>query len=135
MFSPSTAKHTYILRARLIFADGSSRIEHGRTGPRDITHYFRWFEVRLLNYEYKIDEHRRTACAGFCNLLAHRYPTNDAGAELTTIRLFSVRYDLPQPGVDCRAAWEAQQGPPEKQPYPDFYEYDVASRNGKYLNK
>jgi hypothetical protein len=134
MFTPSTSKYQDVPRARLIFADGSQQEVRGRTEPADVTDYFRWFEVRMLNYEFKVEEGRWRPCAGYCHWLAHRYATNDAGAPLKTIRLFSVRYDLPQPGTDARAAWAAQQGPAKEKVRPDFYEYDVASRNGKLLD-
>jgi hypothetical protein len=137
MFSPGVSKRKWVARARLIYADGSQRIIRNHGDPEDLTRYSHWFEEKILDHELKVEDDERSIdeAFGYCNLLAHRYSRNDAGKELKTIRLFMVRYDFPPPGADARAFLAAQNGPPKDQVYPDFYEYDVARRHGKFLPK
>lgn len=135
MFSPSASKQQWFPRARLVYADGSERIIRGRGDPEDLTNYSNWWKEKHLDHELKVHEGEGKSrdALGYCNLLAHRYAHNDRGAELHTISLFVVRYDLTPPHVDP-AAWLRQQtGPPKDQHYPDFFVYDVASGHGKTL--
>jgi hypothetical protein len=137
MFSPSVSKRKWVARARLIYADRSKVIVRTHGDPEDLTRYSHWFKEKVLDHELKVEdeEYRGEECLGYCNLLAHRHARNKAGKPLKKIRLFMVRYDLTPPGEDPRAWLEAQTGPPENQQFPDFYEYDVASRHGKFLKR
>ncbi len=129
MFSPSVSTRKSMPRARLIYADGSTDEVASDTEPADRTHYFRFCECRVLNYQFKVRPGASLSCAGYCNWLAHRHAEKD-GAPLKTIRLYVVSYDLPAPGVDGRAYWQDAQ--PEGDD--DFYEYDVAERHGRKLD-
>ncbi len=135
MFSPSVAHCAWVPRARLVFADGSERVVLPLADPGDPARYSRWPQKKVVGYESKVRDGAGYAdeCFGWCNLLAHRHPRNDAGAPLVRVVIFQVRYDFPPPGADARAFLAAQAGPPPEQVYPDFYEYDVASRHGKRL--
>lgn len=136
MFSPSVSRKKWVARARLVYADGSERTVRGKCDPEDLTNYAHWWEEKVLDHELKVKEggegRARDNC-GYCNLLAHRYPRNDAGSELKTIFLYPVRYDLAPPDADARAWLKGQTGPPPGQVLKDFFEYDVASRQGKIL--
>jgi hypothetical protein len=136
MFSPSVATVKHVARARLVYADGSERAVRGLCDPEDLTRYSHWLEEKILDHELKVSEGgeaRARSNRGYCNLLAHRYPRNDAGAELTTIFLYMVRYDLAPPGVDAREWLRRQSGPPRGQVMADFFRYDVATGEGKIL--
>jgi hypothetical protein len=135
MFSPGASRRKWVTRARLIYSDGTTRVVRNHGDPEDLTRYSHWFEEKILDHELAVDddEDRADEALGYCNLLAHRHARNKAGRPLKTIRLFQVRYDLTPPGADARAWLEAQTGPPPDQVFPDFYEYDVANRDGKFL--
>lgn len=135
MFSPSVSRGKRLTRARLVYADGSERIVRGLCDPEDLTRYAHWFQEKRLDHELKVGvgRERTNDSFGYCNLLRHRYPTSDSGAELVRIYLFAVRYDFPPPDVDARAWLKAQTGPPASQVYPDFYRYDVKTHHGECL--
>jgi hypothetical protein len=135
MFSPSVAHGLWVPRARLVFADGAEQVVRPAAAPPDPTRYAHWAQKKVLGYELKVRDGPGHAddCFGWCNLLAHRHPRNEAGAPLVRVVVFQVRYDLPPPGADARAWLAAQAGPPPEQVCPDFYEYDVATRHGKCL--
>ena len=135
MFSPNVSRRKWVPRARLVFADGSELVVRPAADPGDPTRYSHWNQEKVLDYELKVREGADHAddCFGWCNLLAHRHPRNEAGSPLVRVVCFQVRYDFPPPGADARAFLAAQAGPPPEQVYPDFYEYDVATRHGKCL--
>jgi hypothetical protein len=135
MFSPGVATKKWFARARLVYADGSDQIVRGLCDPDDLTRYSHWFQEKILDHELKIKEGKGHVDDnfGYCNLLSHRYPHNQAGSPLTRIYLFIVRYEFPPPGVDARAWLAEQTGPPAKQVYADFYVFDATTRNGKCL--
>lgn len=135
MFSPSVSRQHWLPRARLVYADGATRIVRGRCDPEDLLRFGHWNEEKVLDYELKVKEGKgwRPDCTGYCNLLRHRYATNEAGAELKTIYLFMVRYHLPPPGADAAAWLREQSGPPASQVLADFFEYDVAANRGTSL--
>lgn len=138
MFSPSVGKFKQVPRGRLVYADGSERIVRGRCDPDDLTRYSHWFDEKILDYELAVrpgGEGRAADNRGYCNLLAHRHAVNDAGSPLVTVYLFMVRYDFPPPGEDAREWLLARTGPPAKHVLADFFEYDVATRDGKILLK
>lgn len=136
MFSPYVAAKKDITRARLTFADGTTRIVRQRRDPEDLCHYSHWFEEKVLNYERLVlhdgwDRYKR----GYCNLLAYRYPRNAAGSPLVSIRLFNVTYEFPPPGVDAVAHLRAQTGPPPEQISGDYFHYEVATREWHNINQ
>lgn len=135
MFSPSVGKQKWVARARLVYADGSTRIVRGLCDPEDLRCYAHWFQEKILDHELKVKEGRGHAddSFGYCNLLRHRYPHGDRGAELAKIYLFVVRYDFPPPRVDARLWLGEQTGPPAKQVYADFYVFDAKSNHGQCL--
>jgi hypothetical protein len=135
MFSPNVSRAKGAARARLVYADGSTRIVRQLSDPEDLLHYAHWFEEKQLDHEVKVepDTQREEENLGWCNLLAHRYARNEAGSSVKTIFLFHVYYQLPPPGVDAREFLRKQQGPPPDQVGKDFFRYDVASRKGTFL--
>jgi hypothetical protein len=134
MFAPFVRDYKDCVRADLIYADGSVVEVRQVQEPADPTHYAHWFQEKVMNYEARLRKGgQERFLRGWCNMLAHRYGQNSAGAELVSIRLFSVRYIFPPPEADARAFWRAQQGPPADQVSPPFYLYDVASRDGKRI--
>lgn len=135
MFSPNVGRRKYVVRARLTYADGTVRIVRSRGDPEDLCRYSHWFEEKVLDHELKIREGRGHAddSWGYCNLLRHRYPTQD-GTPLATIRLFSVRYDLLPPGEDASEWLAAQTGPPAVQVQADFYTFDAKTNKGECLD-
>jgi hypothetical protein len=133
MFSPNVGKKRDLTRARLTYADGSEREIRLTADPEDLTNYAHWFHEKILDYELHVADSpgRVPDCTGYCNLLAHRYPANAAGAKLVTISLFEVRYYyLPPDEEDPVAYLRAQSGPPADQIYPVYFIYDVATRKG-----
>jgi hypothetical protein len=137
MFSPNVSRRQRVARARLIYADGSQRVQRNHGDPEDLTRYSHWFEEKVLDHELKVrdGEGYKDEAKGYCNLLAHRYRLNAKGHPLRKIRLFMVRYRLPPPDVDARAFLAAQNDGaiPADRVGPDFYEYDVATRDGTWL--
>lgn len=135
MFSPNVGRERYVVRARLAYADGTERTVRSRGDPEDLCHYSHWFEEKILDHELKIREGRSGSADswGFCNMLRHRYATNDAGAALAKIHLFVVLYELPPPTADAREWLAAQTGPPANQVYPDFYTFDAKTNMGECL--
>ena len=133
MFSPNVAREKTVTRSRLVYADGTERIVRQLADPADLTCYAHWFEEKRLDHELKVGPKDHEACLGWCNLLAHRHPTNERGSPLKRIYLFSVRYLLPPPDVDAAAFLAEQTGPPADQVQPDYFRYDVPGRNGQIL--
>jgi hypothetical protein len=140
MFSPNAAREAYVTRARLIYEGGGTRVVRHHGDPEDLNRYSHWHQEKVLDYELRAENDDEDVCAGYCNLLAHRHAHNDAGAALKTIRLYAVRIDLPPPGTDPHAFYLEQMErtrdePRGEQVRDDFYEYDVARRSGKLLDK
>jgi hypothetical protein len=137
MFSPNVSRLKRVARARLTYDDGSEIIQRNHGDPEDLTHYSHWFEEKILDHELKVKDSsgNEDEAFGYCNLLSHRYRLGPRGQQLVKIRLYMVRYYLPPPGEDARAFLAAQTGKelPEDQIGPDFYEYNVAQRRGKWL--
>ncbi len=166
MFSPSVADEKTLTRARLLYADGSERLVRTSIDPEDLTHFAHWLDGKIVSHERKMGDasNRRSDCRGWCNLLAHRYPRNEAGSPLWRIVLYEVQYKFPRPGEDARAVLEEQLrktrhlstpeyranlgtrlAPGEKhlrldrnalpvQVYPDYYEYDPEQGTGHRLH-
>jgi hypothetical protein len=140
MFSPNAAKKAFVTRARLVYDDGSSRVVRNHADPEDLTRYSHWHQEKVLDHELRVEDGDGDNCKGYCNLLAHRYPRNGAGAVLKMIYLYEVRIDLSPPDADPRAFYQEQMEwtrdrPRGKQVRDDFYEYDVAARSGKMLTE
>jgi hypothetical protein len=135
MFSPNVGKRRSLARARLIFTDGQEQIVRLLADPKDLTNYSHWFQEKILDYELKItdDANAGDECFGYCNLLMHRHASNDKGAKLKEIRLFMVRYEFCPPGENPTAWYQAQTGPPADQVGPDFYLFNVETRNGRAI--
>lgn len=123
MFSPSVATKKQLARARLVFADGSTQTVRLSCDPVDLTCYSYFGNYRVMNYEDDVHsdgESRR----GYFNLLKFRYPTNQHGAQLDTIFLYTFTYRFPGPDDDAAAFLRAQSGPPGWEKTPS-YEYVV----------
>jgi hypothetical protein len=136
MFSPNAGKYDEVVRARLVYSDGSQDTVRTIAEPADILHHdsLRFLTEKQLQYStrlYDDDEARR----GWCNLLAHRHSHNEAGSSLKTIVLVVVRYDYPPPGTDVRVALAQLIVPLGQEKNPPFYEYDVGSRTGRKLKQ
>jgi hypothetical protein len=136
MFSPNVGKGDWVVRSRLLYADGTDLVVHSLADPEDLTRYrtLRLLSEKVLQYSLKMhkDGDRRL---GYCNLLAHRHPANGDGSPLVTIHLIQVGYDYPSPGEDIAAELAAQNGPPDWEKTDPFFEYDVRSRKGRDLKK
>jgi hypothetical protein len=161
MFSPGASRSKDLTRVRLTFADDTECVVHQNTDPEPLSGpYFRWNMDKILDHEMqaKDDSRYEDECFGYCNLLAHRYPVNADGARLKKIRLFTVHYDYPPPGQigwglgwygwlpypwaqyvppaeDPRDFIRRQEGPPDDQVKPDFYEFDAADWSGRRIKK
>jgi hypothetical protein len=136
MFSPNVSNYDRVVRAQLAYEDGSEQSVRNESEPDDLLHYssFRFLTEKRLQYTTRLgndDDARR----GYGNLLAHRYPRNEAGSPLKKVYLTLVLYDYPKPGEDARAAMEEQFVPLGKEKYAPFYVYDVATRKGRKLDK
>jgi len=128
MFSPNVGTGDTTARCRLVFADGSERYIRLIVDPADLTNYSHGVSEKWLQTQGKV-HHDADARRGFCNYLAHRHPTNDAGSPLLRIYISKVRYEYPDPyQVDTFEFLRRQSGPPEDQIEPPFYYYDVAAR-------
>jgi hypothetical protein len=134
MFSPSVGKGDWIVRARLVYEDGSEVVVHSLADPEDLTRFRtpRFGSEKILQYSLKLEKHD-TRRVGYCNLLSHRHATNEAGSPLVKILLVKIGYDYPSPWEDVRAELKAQIGPPDWEKTPPFFEYDVKKREGKEL--
>jgi hypothetical protein len=137
MYSPSVGSETTIPRARLVYADDTQRIVRVRADPEDLTCFFRTALYKSTEHELMVsnDENYADEARAFCNLLARRHPTNEDGAEVVEVRLFSVTYVFTPPGEDPREWMKKQTGPPADQISPDYYSYDVRSRRGRFLSE
>jgi hypothetical protein len=138
MFSPTVASERRLTRARLTYADGTEREVRLRVDPVDLAHYSHWFMEKIQDHELHVRDRdsRIPDCAGHCNLLAHRYPTSASGASVETIHLFEVVYRFCPPDEPDPAAYlRAQTGPPPGQIFPDYFVYDVATRQGRRIER
>jgi hypothetical protein len=136
MFSPSVGKGDTLVRARLVYADGSVRLVRTEADPQDLTHYSHWFKEKVLEYSTKLVEDN-DARLGFCNLLANRYPLSDHGAELLRIYLIKVYIPYPDPDEEDVAKFMRQyNGPPRWENKKPFWVYDdLGKRQGHKINK
>ena len=150
MFSPNAFRTSTVTRARLLYEDGSEVVIHPSTDPADLNRYTRWFHAKVNDYETKAcsDPGREDECFGWCNLLAHRHAHNASDSPLRKIRLFEATYYAVPPGVEPRS-WYIEEmrltpdhvpphppGPDEDRKWqtePDFWEFDVVKRQGRYL--
>jgi hypothetical protein len=132
MFSPNVAHGDTLCRFRLVYEDGSAREVRSLADPEDLTRYAHWFEEKHLQAQIRAgsDAEIRT---GYCNYLAHRYPSSDSGASLKCIEVFRVHYSYPPPDVDARQFLREQTGPPSKQIEAPFCSYDVRTRREKHI--
>jgi hypothetical protein len=130
MFSPSVVTEKTRARARLVFADGSTReVRLPTSDPEDPSDYSRWFVDRVNNAEVDVSSDDPEMCLGYCNYVAHRHPVNERGKRLVRIYLFPVTYELPGPDVeDPRAFLHRQKGPPAGQRGKDYFAADVRTR-------
>lgn len=137
MFSPNVSNHDDVVRARLVFADGSTETVRTIVEPADVLHYesFRFVTEKRLQCAVHVHQDEPYERLGLCNLLAHQRPHNAAGSPLKTIHLIVVRYNYPGPGEDVRAALEAQKVPLGQEQNEPFYEYDVSTRKGRELEQ
>jgi hypothetical protein len=138
MFSPNVGKYDEVYRARLVFADGSKETVRTIAEPADLVHFdsFRFgSEKWLISTWTRIGEGDEDSQRGFCNLLAHRRPRNEAGSALKIIYLVSVRYNYPKPGEDAREFMESQKVPLGEEKNAPFYEYDVTTRKGRKIKE
>ncbi len=134
MFSPNVGSWDPVVRARLVYQDGTRESQRTIAEPSDLAHHDNWrfLSEKWLQVTTKLqsdDDSRR----GYCNLLAHRHPRNEAGSPLVKIELIELRYDYPPPDEDARAFLDRQKVPLGKETIAPFYEYDVASRKGRKL--
>lgn len=135
MFSPNVSKGKDLIRWRLEFADGSHEIHRIGSDPADLTRYSHWWEEKIILAE---TSPRRWTDAryGYANYLRHLRPANDAGSPLARIVMFEVRYEYPGPDVDDPAEFlRRQSGPPADQIRPDVWEFDVATKTGRRLDR
>lgn len=112
MFSPSVMRYKDVARARLLFADASTRDIRLQGDPADPACYTRLGSYRVLSYEGELHKDDADSHWGYCNLLAHRHSVNEHGARLRSIYLYKFRYTYPDPNSDAASAWQRQAGPP-----------------------
>jgi hypothetical protein len=96
MFSPNVGDDDDVVRAKMVYADGSIRFVRTEADPEDLTHYGHWFKEKVLQYSTRLDQDW-DARVGYCNLLRHRYPQSEGGAKLVRIYLIKVRIKYPKP--------------------------------------
>jgi hypothetical protein len=149
MFSEGIDHEKHHARARLYFDDGSTTVVRLRAEPEDLTQYRHWFEERVINHEGQVPSSIRAA-HGYCNLVAHRDVRGPKGARLVKIVVFKVEVRLAPPGVDARAHYQMQNHLVGNRPelagdfrletnlagkliLPDYYEFDVDTRQGRWL--
>lgn len=132
MFSPNVTDDDTMGRLLLIYADGSQVEYYLICDPRDLTSYSHWFQEKHLQTEFKV--HKDAAARlGFCRMLARREPRDKHGTALVRIQVFKVHYRYPSPYDNAYEFLEQQTGPPADQRDPPFWEYDVASGQGRWL--
>jgi hypothetical protein len=123
----SVFRTKYLLRVRLVFADGSSLIVHGAATPPDVTRFWRLFNEKRLQAEvHAVDDD--DARRGYANWLAHRHPVSAAGSRLATIEFFEVAYERPAPGADVRFELQSRKDPLAGPREQGFWRFDVATR-------
>ena len=132
MFSPNAVRFDDVVRGRLVYEDGSTRVIRTSADPEDLTHHSHWWAEKILQYEVKLDDDE-DARMGWCNLIAHRYPAKSEGSKLLRIYLVRVRIHYPEPGADVAEFMRAQNGPPGWEDTPPFWEYDVQKHEGRKL--
>jgi hypothetical protein len=146
MFSPNVSKRRVVTRACLYYADKSVRLVRTLADPEDLTSYAHWFEDKRLNNELQVRNRKKDEdddANGWCNLLAHRYPTSDAGSPLVRIVLYEVLIKFAPPDVDATEFYQEQmrrtadateqERETSPQVYWPHYEYNVAERRGRQL--
>ena len=151
MFAPSVVKFITHARAWLFYDDGSEIRLKQIAEPEDFTHGGHGLlEERILSYEVST-QYDESNSWGYCNLLAHRHPTNSKGAKLVYIVLYFVGVELPDPEADA-LAWYQEQNRLSAWPprlagkfrsdsehaaywvYPDYYAFDAVSRQGGFID-
>jgi hypothetical protein len=136
MFTPDCSTQHVLPRARLFYADGEERLIRGPAEPRDLTRYGHGFNYLREQIEQDAERGYWKSCEGYCTILGHRYPRNEAGSPLVRIRLYEVVFRFPPPGVDPVEFMQKQQRDVEDggaNCSGDYYEYDVASGKGRDL--
>jgi hypothetical protein len=125
MFSPGVAEDVDMVRTRLVYWDGSTRVVRLEIDPEDLTRYSRWLKGKVVEYSTNLDSDW-AGRLGACNLLAHRYPRNRRGAELVKIYLIKFRIKYPDPDhEDIEGFMRRQNGPPGWDKKPAFWEYNL----------
>jgi len=133
MFSPNVGDDETVGRLRLVYEDGSEQDVRLLCDPTDLTSYSHWFQEKHLQVVCKV--HRDTDTrVGYCHMLSRREPHNENGSPLVRIQVFKVHYEYPSPSDDAFEFLTKQSGPPADQIDPPFWEYDVASGKGHWLD-
>src|SRR5262249_31590900 len=99
MFCPDVSTEHLMPRARLFYADGEQATIKGPAEPESLTNFGPRFDYMRLRIG-QAAERGSKSCFGYCNLLRHRYPKNEAGSPLVRIRLYQATIRFPPPGVD-----------------------------------
>ena len=132
MFSPTVAKGIGLPRARLLYADDTSRVVRSVLDPEDLTHFWRWLNQRRCDSEkYLFDDELWRI--GYYSFLRHQYPAADSGAPLAKILLYRVHYDFPAPDEDAAEVLRRQNGPPQWDAPGPFYVFEIAEDRERYL--
>ena len=118
-------------RVRLVYADGTDRVEHILAEPEDPASYSRWFVKRLLQSQLG-GPRREAGRRGLANQFAHRYPKSKNGAALKHVDLHKVKYRLPKPGSNVRRSLHRQFNRELNRPY---WRYDPKRKRGKHLRR
>jgi hypothetical protein len=132
MFAPNVRNWDVVHRARLVYADGSTRTIRSIAEPINLARQedFRGFlSEKRVEYSTGLDDDG-DARRGYCNLLAHRHAVNDAGSPLVIILLIRVHYEYPKPALATREALERQVLPLGEERNTPCYRYDVRARTG-----
>src|SRR5262249_45940071 len=109
MFTPDCSTQHFLPRARLFYADGEVRTIRCPAEPRDLTRFGHGFNYMHEQIEQAAERGYSRSCFGYCTILRHRYPRNEAGSPLVRIRLYQVLFRFPPPGVDPVEFMQKQQ--------------------------
>jgi hypothetical protein len=132
MFTPDVSTGRTMVRSRLHFADGSTRELRCAGEPEDLTRYGPWPRFTPMRLGETPGRGKRLGNQGWCNLLRHRHPGNEAGSPLIRITLYEVHFDFPPPGVDPGEFLREQMRrarPGGEQASAPFFEYEVPDRD------
>ena len=132
MFSPNVGTSDTVGRLLLIYEDGSTDVHRLIADPVDLTRYSHWFDKKQKQVEGAV--HNDPDCRlGVCMMVANKFAENESGSPLVKIQVFKVHYDYPNPKENAKEFLTEMSGPPEDRIDSPFWEYEVHSQRGRFL--